>query len=221
MPYASVSKFRRGIFMLAPCALVVGSLPALAEAVPKCTQENISKHCVGVITAPDGNRYVGEMKGGKANGKGALIFTDGKKYVGQFRDGAPNGKGTITHPDGESYTGNFKDGKKSGQGKLVAADGKIYVGQFKGDVPHGAGAVTMPDGKKFSGNFVDGELAVKPKASGAAQSEQTRPKNGLPPCDVSLSTPWKRCVGGLKFPNGDFYAGEFRDGKATGRGTIT
>ncbi len=132
MPYASVSKFRRGIFMLAPCALVVGSLPALAEAVPKCTQENISKHCVGVITAPDGNRYVGEMQGGKANGKGALIFTDGKKYVGQFRDGAPNGKGTITHPDGKSYTGSFKDGKKSGQGKLVA-------------VKQGQDGVTNPD----------------------------------------------------------------------------
>ena len=83
MPYASVSKFRRGIFMLALCAGAVGvSLPRRRKALPKCTEENISKHCFGVITAPDGNRYIGEMKGGKANGKGALIFTDGKKYEG-------------------------------------------------------------------------------------------------------------------------------------------
>ena len=194
MTRASSSKVRSAVFVLSFYAGALVSASAQSR-LPKCTEENISKHCFGVITAPDGNRYIGEMNEGKANGKGALIFTDGKRYEGQFRDGAPSGHGIVTHPDGESYNGNFKDGKKSGEGKLVSADGKIYVGQFKDDAPNGRGAVTMPDGKRYSGNFVNGELVVKPQTGGATQSAQKEAKNALPPCDVSMTMPAAASMG--------------------------
>lgn len=201
-------------FLACACAA-----PSHAKELPACTSENVGQHCTGVVTAEDGNKYVGEMKGGKANGKGSLVFTDGKTYEGQFRDGSPNGKGTVTHPDGETYTGTFKDGKKDGQGKLISADGKTYVGQFKNDQPNGKGTVVMPDGKKFTGTFVEGEIEVK---QAGAEAKPPKPQKGeLPECDVTMAAPWKHCLGALKFPNGDVYLGEFRDGKATGRGTIT
>src|ERR1035437_6478418 len=49
-------------------------------------------------TLPNGGTYIGEVKDGKANGRGTQILPNGRKYVGEFRDGLPNGHGTLTVP---------------------------------------------------------------------------------------------------------------------------
>ena len=67
---------------------------------------------LGIITFPNGEKYVGEFKNGKKNGQGTHTWSDGDKYVGEFKDGNPNGQGTGTWSDGEKYVGEWKDGKE-------------------------------------------------------------------------------------------------------------
>ena len=49
----------------------------------------------------NGNEYIGEWKGGKKHGKGALTFPNGSKYVGGFKNGS-YGDGTRYNAQGES-----------------------------------------------------------------------------------------------------------------------
>ena len=56
--------------------------------------------------------YKGQVKDGKPNGLGYLIYPNGSKYVGSWVDGKKNGQGTITWSDGSKYVGEFKDGKR-------------------------------------------------------------------------------------------------------------
>ena len=55
--------------------------------------------------------YEGEIRNGKPDGFGILIWFDGRKYVGNFKDGKMDGQGTLTFSSGEKYVGEWKDGK--------------------------------------------------------------------------------------------------------------
>ena len=55
-------------------------------------------------------KYQGQVKNGKPNGLGYLIYPDGGKYVGGWKDGKRNGKGTGTWRDGGKYVGEWKNG---------------------------------------------------------------------------------------------------------------
>ncbi|NUM32956.1 MAG: trypsin-like peptidase domain-containing protein [Candidatus Brocadiae bacterium] len=85
----------------------------------------------GIMTCPNGEKYVGEFKNGKMNGQGTYTWPDGEKYVGEYKDGKMNGQGTYTWPDGEKYLGEYKDGKRNGQGTLTYPDGTKKVGRWK------------------------------------------------------------------------------------------
>ncbi|MBS9769016.1 MAG: AAA family ATPase, partial [Trichodesmium erythraeum GBRTRLIN201] len=138
---------------------------------------------------PSGEKYIGEFKDGKYNGKGTLIFPNGSTYVGEFRNGQRNGFGTHTLPNGSKYVGEFKDGKINGTGALTFSNGEKYVGEFKDGKMNGTGALTsLPNGEKYVGEFKDGKI------------------NG-------------RGRGALTSLGGEKYVGEFKDGKMNGRGT--
>ena len=85
----------------------------------------------GTLAHPNGDKYVGEFKVGKANGQGTLMYPDGIKYVGEIKDNKINGQGTLTYCDSAKYVGGFKDNKFSGQGTLTYADGRIKRGIWK------------------------------------------------------------------------------------------
>jgi len=44
---------------------------------------------LGVMTSPDGRKYVGEWKNGKKHGQGTETWSSGWKYVGEWREGKP------------------------------------------------------------------------------------------------------------------------------------
>ena len=46
-------------------------------------------------------------------------------------------------------------------------------------------------------------------------------QSSLPPCPPDTTVPWTNCFGTLTLPNGDKYAGEFRDSNKHGQGTYT
>jgi len=78
--------------------------------------------------------YKGEWKNGekwRPNGLGVMTYPDGHKYVGEYKDGLENGQGTYTWSDGRKYVGEFKDGKQNGQGTYIYHDGRKYEGEWK------------------------------------------------------------------------------------------
>ena len=76
----------------------------------------------------DGNKYSGEWRDGKINGKGkiqrviaigVLNFVGGDKYEGDWVDYQMEGKGVFDYKDGEKYDGELKRGMRNGKGKVV------------------------------------------------------------------------------------------------------
>jgi TonB family protein len=56
---------------------------------------------------------------------GEVISSNGQKYVGEFRNGKENGKGMYTFPNGEKYIGEWRNGKRHGQGIEYRTDGTV------------------------------------------------------------------------------------------------
>ena len=123
-------------------------------------------------------KYEGEIKNGKMDGFGVLIYPyGGKSVVGEWKDGKEwntkhrnkdgkliwnfemekNGLVTITYPDGDKYVGEFKDGGKNGQGTFTWSDGKKYVGEYKEDLMNGQGTISWSNMEKFVGEWKDGK----------------------------------------------------------------
>ena len=60
--------------------------------------------------------YKGQVENGKPNGLGVMTYPDGSKYVGEFKDGKEHGQGTVTYHNGNKYVGEWKDWKYNGSG---------------------------------------------------------------------------------------------------------
>ena len=112
--------------------------------------ENGKPNGLGVITFPDGSKFVGEHKDGGKNGQGIFTFSWGGKYVGEYKNGKQNGQGTETYPSGSKYVGEYKDGEQNGQGTYTFSDGRKYIGEYK-------------DGKPWNGTGYDkdGNFIIK------------------------------------------------------------
>ena len=83
-------------------------------------------------------QYKGDVKSGKPNGLGIMIYPNGSKYIGEWKNGKMDGQGTFTFPSGNKYVGKYKDGKKW---NVTKYDKK---GNFVGD---------WKDGKHLISNF--------------------------------------------------------------------
>ena len=55
--------------------------------------------------------YEGELKKGKAHGKGILTFSDDTIYEGNFKKNRPHGKGIYTDARENTYEGKWRNGK--------------------------------------------------------------------------------------------------------------
>ena len=68
-------------------------------------------------------------------GMGSLIVPKGERYVGEFKEGKYNGKGTEFFPNGSKYEGNWKYGNFNGQGTYTFSNGKSFFGVWKDSAP--------------------------------------------------------------------------------------
>lgn len=60
------------------------------------------------MTYSNGEKYDGEWRSGKREGKGILLFPNGDKYQGEFRDDQVEGKGILFQMNGDKYEGKEK-----------------------------------------------------------------------------------------------------------------
>ena len=145
--------------------------------------------CIGIFINTnkgyEGDKYEGEFKNGKFNGKGTHTWADGGKFEGYFKNHKRHGEGIHTWNDGGKYIGEWKNDKifygthklangniyvgewengvYSGEGTYYyladnAAKGQKYVGEWKNGNYHGEGTHTFADGGKYTGNWKDGKF---------------------------------------------------------------
>lgn len=73
--------------------------------------------------------YVGDLKNGKRNGKGKMVWSHGAKYEGHFKEDMRDGMGTYYHSTGGKYEGNWANDMKNGKGVYIyPGSGEKYEG---------------------------------------------------------------------------------------------
>jgi hypothetical protein len=87
-----------------------------------------------VVNLANGEKYKGEYKNGKRNGKGVFKFVDGSEYDGEWKDGIINGKGVYKYASGDEYNGEWKDKERNGKGIITFADGSKIIGEFQNNL---------------------------------------------------------------------------------------
>jgi len=100
----------------------------------------------------NGDKYIGEMKNEKAEGKGIYYFRGGDKYEGEFKDNKFNGKGIYYYREGDRYEGDFKDDKREGKGIYYSVNNCRYEGDYKNDKREGKGIMYYDNGR-YEGDF--------------------------------------------------------------------
>ena len=152
--------------------------------------------------------YKGQMREGKPNGRGTLIYVDGNRYEGGFQDGKIHGYGTYTWANGERYEGQWRDEKKHGQGTHIWPNGNRYEGEWQDGKVHGRGIYTYASGERYEGDFRDGKING-PVTYTWANGERY---------EGEFHGEKKHGQGTHTWPNGNRYEGEWQDGKMHGRG---
>ena len=112
-----------------------------------------------ILNIPLGDKYEGEMKNNKPNGKGIYYSITGEIKEGEFMDGKLNGQGKMTLSNGFFIQGNFVNDELDGYGMtLNMTTGEKYEGEFKNGIRQGKGKLIMSNEDRFEGNFVNGKL---------------------------------------------------------------
>ncbi|CAG9771742.1 unnamed protein product [Ceutorhynchus assimilis] len=114
----------------------------------------------GLIITRNNELYEGEMKNNFRHGFGILahLIPDTKgvyvlHYRGEWRNGRMHGEGLKIFPDGSFYMGAFRCGKRHGRGQMFYAIGAFFDGEFKNDVREGTGIMVEPNGNRFEGSW--------------------------------------------------------------------
>ena len=78
-------------------------------------------------------KYQGQVKDGKPNGLGVIIYPRGSKYVGKIKDGEFHGQGTYTWKNGSKFVGEYKD-DEWWNGTIYDKDGDIFHKIVNGEI---------------------------------------------------------------------------------------
>lgn len=99
-----------------------------------------------------GSWYYGSSRNGFADGNGILFenLPDNtyNKYIGEFKDGRFNGRGILRNYDGEYYRGEFLDGLRHGPGSTYFSNGEVECGNYLLGVPDGWFQITYDKPKR-------------------------------------------------------------------------
>ena len=164
----------------------------------------------GTIAFADGRKYVGDVRWGKATGKGIMTYPDGRQLNGQFQDGVPSGSGILILAGGYQYEGATNNGKRHGTGKLFGPkQEKVYDGQWENDMRSGTGTALMQDGSQYTGEFSNDKREGKGKLID---------KNGQPLYEGHWKDDQRTGFGQIWYADRSRYEGQVKEGLRQGRG---
>jgi len=145
-------------------------LSSQSWALPPCPSSGYFHNCYGTYTWKSGDKYEGEWKDNKKNGKGTFTVgtlgnqgtNAGDKFTGEFKDGKRNGYLIYyylgeTEFKGDIFKGQYIDNIKHGQGTYIHADGSLFNGEYKNSKRNGQGTYIDTKGNKFVGEYKDGK----------------------------------------------------------------
>ncbi|CAH9130708.1 unnamed protein product [Cuscuta epithymum] len=157
---------------------------------------------------PNGDIYVGTIKGVLPHDKGRYTWSDGTVYDGHWAEGKMDGKGWIIWSSGSSYEGEFCVNYLHGYGAFYGCDGSIYRGSWKMNNKHGIGRKEYHNSDVYDGCWREG---VREGSGRYAWS------NGN--CYIGN---WKNGKtygrGVMKWSNGDIFDGFWSNGLRNGSG---
>ncbi|MEC7875524.1 MAG: hypothetical protein VYC15_01830 [Pseudomonadota bacterium] len=131
--------------------------------------------------------------------QGAKKYENGDSYAGEWKNNLRHGKGTYRFANGNKYVGEYEDGKWHGKGTFTT---QTWEAQYP------------PNSLWKNGYWVDPNLAWK---TGDTSSS-------LPDCLSTYGNDywvWTNCFGAYPWQDGTSYAGEWKNGKFHGTGTLT
>ena len=165
----------------------------------------------GILLQENGDKYEGEFKNSKKDGKGKITYENGWIYEGNFANDKQNGFGKMTQSDNEKYEGEWKDGKMNGEGTRIHNNGDKYIGNYINNIRNGFGKYYFSNGDYYEGNWEDG----KESGNGVFYYHNGEKYEGEFKNNLICGK------GSFYKKNGDIYVGEFVDGLINGKGTIT
>ena len=170
--------------------------------------KNMNYNEESVLNLPFGDKYEGEVRNNKPNGKGIYYSITGEIKEGTFIDGHLNGKGKMNLNNGFFIEGNFIDDELDGYGRTININGEIYEGEFKKGIREGKGKLILSNEDRFEGNFSKGKIEGYGKFIGKnGESYKGEFLEGIP-----------NGKGYKKYKDNYEYEGNFKNGKENGFG---
>lgn len=155
---------------------------------------------------------IGEIIGGKINGKVVIKFEDKNYYIGDYKNEVKNGYGFHFFKNGLIYLGMYdKDMKVDGIVKDPETMKIVYEGDWGFDTYHGKGKLTRRNGTYYQGDFEKGMMQ--------GRGFMVWPNGDKYEGDFQKST--RTGQGRFTFKRGDIYQGQFRDNFFHGKGHYT
>jgi hypothetical protein len=100
--------------------------------------------------------YSGEWLHGVMDGQGLQVYPDGSKYAGQWKAGKAHGSGDFVTSLGR-YSGLFERGKAHGRGVYETCDGNRLEGEWSDDLISGLAVESRPDGYRLEVRYFNGK----------------------------------------------------------------
>jgi hypothetical protein len=168
---------------------------------------------VTLTYAKSGNKYIGDIKANKIEGRGRMEYKDGAVYEGSWQNGQKHSKGEMNYQNGDVYSGQWKNNMRHGKGKLDLANHDRYIDSFRNDMMQGKkGTYLVANGSKYEGGFVKNQRC----GNGTFTSEDDGKR-------VSCGQ-WKddklHGKGYREYSNGDKYYGYFKESQRNGEGEM-
>ena len=107
----------------------------------------------GVFYFKDRSRYEGNRKNGVKEGKGIIYFNSGSRYEGDCINDFMEGKGIFFYNNGDRYEGDFKNDKREGKGIYYYSNGNREIGDYKNDQRIGKHVTLTNDGQVITNNY--------------------------------------------------------------------
>lgn len=129
------------------------------EVVKKggCFEGDCSDGFGKMINPKTEEKYEGEWRNGKRDGRGVEFYADGeKKYVGNFKNGKYEGNGSYFYKNGDKYVGKYKNGSMNDdKGYFIFNNNIRLVARVENNIKHGKAMRIYPDGRREDTFFVN------------------------------------------------------------------